>query len=241
MKKLSLITMIAAVVCCSFIAGKSLLVNGPKLRLISYSKSSQHLIDDNTNQLPKSYVNRKFLTDASNISLDVFSIPGNLVSYDAKDSTYGIRTLHSLIKGDKLPAISPIKDGLIYSGFVNSQTSFNGSHLIGGISAKQGEVVEISIQDESIAAVPDTLIDIPKLKEALASVSSNDLENLFYVKSVTLSSINNRLFKQSKFDATKNGLYLVFNGKTYASDEKPGKQRLVSMYLVPVKNLTTNR
>ncbi len=228
--------MIAAVVCCSFIAGKSLLVNGPKLRLISNSKSSQHFIDDNTNQLPKSYANRKFLTDASNISLDVFSIPGNLVSFDAKDSTYNIRTLHSLIKGDKLPVITPVSDGLIYSGFVNSQTSFNGSHLIGGISAKQGEVVEISIQDESYAAVPDTLIDVVKLKAAAASVPSDDRENLFYVKSVTLTALNNRLFKQAKLDPAKNGLYLVLNGKTYLSAEKSKKDRLVSLFLVPVKN-----
>ena len=241
MKKLNLITLVVAVVCCSFIAGKNLLFNGPKFRFSANTKAPSHFNDDKTEPLPKPYVNRKFLNDLSGINIDVNLIPGNLVSYLPKDSSYTVRTLHGLIKGDKLPVITAINDGLIYSDFITPKTSFNGSYLIAGIKANAGEVIELSIQDESIASVPDSLIDTEKIKAAIASVSAEDRENLFYVKSITLTGLTNRLFKQSKFDATKNGLYLELNGKTYASNEKAKKDRLVSMFLVPVKNITANR
>jgi len=241
MKKLSLITLVVAVICCSFMAGKNLLLNGPKFRFSANTKASGHFNVDNTEPLPKAYVNRKFLNDISGFSFDINLIPGNLVSYIPKDSSYTVRTLHGLIKGNKLPVINAVNDGLIYSDFITPTTSFNGSYLIGGIKANAGEVIELSIQDESIASVPDSLIDIEQIKAAIATVPAEERENLFYVKSITLTGLQNRLFKQSKFDATKNGLYLELNGKTYASNEKVRKDRLVSMFLVPAKNITANR
>ncbi len=237
MKKSGLITLIAAIVCCSFIAGKNLLVDGAKFRLSGSVKINNHFSGDTTEALPKAYVKRKFLNDISGVGNDVFNIPGNIVSYNAKDTSYTLRTLHGIIKGNKKPVSMAISDGLIYNNIITSKTSFNGSYLIGGLSAKPGEALEISIQDESISSVQDSLIDIEKIKAAAAAVPETERQNLYFVKSVTVTGITSKLYTQAKFDATKNGFYLVLNGKTYGTTKKGSKYMLISMYLVPLADL----
>src|SRR5882724_6713085 len=43
-------------------------------------------------ELPKSYKQRRFLNDVSGISYDLFMIPGNIVTFHPKDTTYEFRT-----------------------------------------------------------------------------------------------------------------------------------------------------
>ncbi|WP_295674497.1 hypothetical protein [uncultured Mucilaginibacter sp.] len=192
-------------------------------------------------ELPRSYKSRKFMNDVSNISYDLFMIPGNIVSYNPKDSSYTMRTLKAITKNNKPPVVTPISDGLIYSAKINSNTSFNGSYLIGGINVARDEILELNIQDVAISSVPDSLIDIEAIKSAIANIPEEDKKYLYYVKSVTLTTLDNRKYTEAKFDASINSCFVTAGGKTYSSNEKFKRDRTVSLFTVPLSNFIGSR
>ncbi len=194
-------------------------------------------IADTTAGLPHYYKQRKFLNNVTNLSTNIAMMPGNIVVYSAKDTGYQFRTAHSIIKGGQLPGVMDIDDGALYSGIVSSSTSFNGSQMIGNLSAGKDEVMEITIKDEVVSTVPDSLVDVDAVKSAIKGIPAEELKNLFYVKAATLTSIANRKYTLTKFDNTKNGFYLTLNGKTYSTKEKVKMDRVVSMFLVPLDRL----
>jgi hypothetical protein len=194
-------------------------------------------IADTTKDLPRSYKQRKFLNDLSGMSENLLLIPGNIVKFNPADTTYQFRTLRGIIKDGKLPVSSVVNEGTIYSGLVTLQTSFNGSYLIAGLRAEKDEVMEINIKDETIASVPDSLVDVEAIKSAVASLSAEERKGMFYVKSATVCAIESRKYKLAKFDETKNAFYVTWNGKTYGTSDKVKSEKLVSMFLVPVARL----
>jgi len=187
-------------------------------------------------ELPRTYKQRKFMNDVSNITYDLFMIPGNIVTFNPKDTTYQMRTLRAITKNNKLPIVQPINDGQLYSAKINSAVSFNGSYLIGGINVARDEIMELNIQDVAIATVPDSLIDIDAIKSAIASIPDEEKKNLYYVKSVTLTTIDTRKYNEAKFDASINSCFVTAGGKTYSSNEKFKRDKTVSIYTVPLSN-----
>ena len=190
--------------------------------------------------LPRSYKARKFLNDISGFSYDLFMIPGNIVSYNSKDSSYSFRTLKAITKNHKPPVVAAINDGNVYSAKINSNTSFNGSYLIGGINVGRDEIVELNIQDVAISSVPDSLIDNDAIEAAIAKIPEDDKKNLYFIKSVTLTTVDNRKYVEAKFDASINSCFVTAGGKTYSSNEKFKRDRVVSMFIVPLSNLITS-
>jgi hypothetical protein len=235
MKKLYLIlvpTVVVTVVCvfCSFNTGTResvSRVNGIKFR-----------IADTTEDLPRQYKQRKFLNDISSMTEKFMLIPGNIVKFNPLDTAYEFKTLHGIIKGNRLPVSTVVNDGTIYSSLITSQTSFNGSYLIGGFRAEKDEVMDITIRDEAISVVPDSLVDIDAIKSAVAALSAEDRKGMFYVKAATISVIESKKYKLTKFDITKNAFYITRNGKTYGNQEKAKAEKVVSMFLVPLDKLT---
>ncbi|HVV54249.1 MAG TPA: hypothetical protein VHC47_02925 [Mucilaginibacter sp.] len=192
-----------------------------------------------TEDLPKSYKDRKFLNNASDLAYDLFMIPGNIVKYNPKDTTYEFKTLRAIIKGNKLPVATAINDGMLYSAKINSNTSFNGSYLIGGLSVNKDEIMELNIQDAAKSSVPDSLIDVDAIKRIAESLPEDQRKNYFYIKSVTLTLIDNRKYSEGKFDASINSCFVTSGGKTYTSNEKFEREKTISVFLVSLDNLIT--
>ena len=177
------------------------------------------------------------MNDISNISYDLFMIPGNIVTFNPKDTTYTMRTLKAITKNNKPPVVNPISDGQVYSAKINSAVSFNGSFLIGGINVARDEIMELNIQDVAISSVPDSLIDIEAIKSAIANIPDDDKKYLYYVKSVTLTTLDSRKYTESKFDASINSCFVTAGGKTYSSNEKFQRERVISILKVSLDNL----
>jgi hypothetical protein len=235
MKKLFLITVtiaigIAVCIFCSFH------IDNAGFRKTVFQRRS--VITDTTEDLPRSYKQRRFLNDVLGVSTDLLLIPGNIVVFHPKDTSYEFRTVHSIIRGNRMPVSTAVGyDGVLYSGLITANTSFNGSYLIGNLRAEKDEILDIVIKDEVISTVPDSLVDVETVKSAIKGISAEDLHNYFYVKAATLTSIENRKYSLAKFDNTKNAFYLTSNGKTYISQGKAKIEKVVSMFLVPLDRL----
>jgi len=236
MKKLFLITVpiaigIAVCIFCSF------RIDRTNFRKTGFKRGP--VITDTTEDLPRSYKQRRFLNDVLGVSTDLLLIPGNIVVFHPKDTSYEFRTVRPIIRGNRLPVSTAVGyDGVLYSGLITANTSFNGSYLIGNLRVEKDEVMEIAIKDEVISTVPDSLVDVDAVKSVIKDIPAADLHNYFYVKATTLSSIENRKYALAKFDNTKNAFYVSWNGKTYRSQSKAMTERVVSMFLVPLDRLT---
>jgi len=190
-------------------------------------------------ELPRSYKQRKFLNDISGVSSNLFMIPGNIVTFHPKDTTYEFRTPKAITKGNKPPIVTALTDGILYSAKINSTTSFNGSYLIGGLNVNKDEIMEISIQDVAISTVPDSLVDVDAIKATIAGLSDDEKKNLYYIKAATLTYIDDRKYTEAKFDASINSCFVTAGGKTYSSNEKFSREKTVSIFVIPLANLLT--
>ena len=215
-------------------------LNGP-LNLASTSSASaaSKKIDLPTivEELPRSYKQRKFISNISGLSYDVFMIPGNIVKYNPVDTSYDFKTLKAIIIGNKPPIATTINDGVLYSAKINANTSFNGSYLIGGLNVASNEIMELNIQDAAKSFVPDSLIDVNVVKQIAAGIPDDQRKNYFYVKSVIVTYIENRKYTEAKFDASINSCFVTAGGKTYSSNEKFERERIISVFLVSLDNL----
>ncbi|MGZ3753231.1 MAG: hypothetical protein ACXVAU_18245 [Mucilaginibacter sp.] len=188
-----------------------------------------------SNDLPPSYKKRKFFQGAP--LTNPSALPGNLVKYSPKDSTYEIKTLRPIIKPSTQSLTNMIEDGMLYSGKVTQKTGFNGSYLIEGLQAGPNEVMELSIRDYARFFVPDSVIDIETIKTVAQSIPQDERKNYYYVKSITLSQIDYQKFTLSKFDVTKNASYITIGGKVYSTTGKPLGERIITMFIVPLETL----
>jgi len=188
-------------------------------------------------ELPRTYKQRKFLNDVSGITTDLFMIPGNIVTYNPKDSTYQFRTLKAIIKGNKAPVITSISDGSIYSAKINSTTSFNGTYLIGGLTVNKDAIMELNIADVAISTVPDSLMDVDEIKSAISQIPDDEKKNTFFIKAATLTFLDSRKYTEAKFDASINSCFVTAGGKTYSSNEKFRRDKTVSMWIIPLDRI----
>jgi len=207
---------------------------GAAFNAINSKKAEPEVIVE---ELPRSYKQRKFLNDVSGISSNLFMIPGNIVTYNPKDSSYQFRTLKAITKGNKPPVVTSINDGQIYSARINSTTSFNGTYLIGGLSVNKDEIMELNISDVAISTVPDSLVDIDAIKGAISSMSDDEKKNLYYIKGATLTTIDSRKYNESKFDAGINSCFVTAGGKTYSSNEKMKRDKNISIFVIPLDHV----
>jgi len=177
------------------------------------------------------------MNNISEASYDIFTIPGNIVKYNPKDSTFELKTLKAVIKGNKPPLATTVNDGILYSAKINSSCSFNGTYLIGGLNVSKDEIMELNIQDAAKSLVPDSLIDVDLIKHIADGLPADERKNYFYVKGVVLTLIDNRKYTETKFDASINSCFVTAGGKTYGSNEKFQRERIISILKVSLDNL----
>lgn len=221
-------------------AGKGGALNG-QLNLASTASASSFSkkleVPVIVEELPRSYKKRDFMNNISEASYDIFTIPGNIVKWNPKDSTFELKTLKAIIKGNRPPLASAVNDGILYSAKINSSCSFNGTYLIGGLNVNKDEIMELNIQDAAKSLVPDSLIDVDVIKHIADGLPADERKNYFYVKGVVLTLIDNRKYTETKFDASINSCFVTAGGKTYGSNEKFQRERIISILKVSLDNL----
>jgi len=217
--------------------------------------------------LPESYKSRHFLSGDGGMTYDAAAIPGNIVKYDAASSGYDIMTMKAIIKGNK-PAIAQTPpNGVIYQGQVTSTSSFNGSYVINGLKAENGQVIDLEIRDDAVYSVPPGQIDTAALRKAAASIAPGERKNYYYVTDATLTilsyrfhaaenlvdkvskkagQVNQKLDDLSHNDTAKNGVYLKMKKRPKtkmpqspysASNTKMLTDKALSVQLIPVDDI----
>jgi hypothetical protein len=160
------------------------------------SKPPKHINE----RLPLTYTSRKFINAAA-IGYDIYYLPGNIVKYNAADTTYRVVTLKALIEKNGKPITELVQDGLLYSNRINRQASFNASFMIGGVSADDQSMVELLIQDINKSIVPDSLVDINAINAIKAKIPDAEKLNYFFVRSALLTFVNHKKFRSTSFSA----------------------------------------
>jgi len=188
-------------------------------------------------ELPGAYKQRKFINNVSGTGYDFFMMPGNIITFNPKDTTYQMRTLTAITKNNKPPTVTSITDAMLYSAKINPATSFNGSYLIGGLNVNGDEILELNIQDVAISTVPDSLIDTDAIKDAVADVPADEKKNLYYIESATLTLIDSRKYTGARFDAGVNSSFVTSGSRIYSSNRKFKTDKIISIAIVPIDQI----
>ena len=217
--------------------------------------------------LPESYKSRHFLSNDGGMTYDAAAIPGNIVKYDAASSAYDIMTMKAIIKGNKPAIVQTPPTAVIYQGQVTSTSSFNGSYVINGLKAENGQVIDLEIRDDAVYSVPPGQIDTATVRKAAASIAPAERKNYYYVTDATVTilsykfhavenmvdkvskkadQVNKKLDDLSHNDTAKSGVYLKMKKQPKtktpqspysASNTKMLTDKALSVQLVPVNDL----
>lgn len=75
--------------------------------------------------------------------------------------------------------------------------------------------MELIIQDVMLSIVPDTLISKDEIKKIAQNIPAAERKDYYYVKGTTLTLVNNKKYKEQKFEAKVNSTYVTASGKVY--------------------------
>lgn len=217
-----------------FVAQPDALSIEESLRIFGKKKKPEPFKNE---ELPESFKNRTFIKNLSALTYKLEEIPGHIVKYDADKKDYKIVSLTRFVKDNQYPETTLVEDGILYSGKINSGASFNGSFLIGGLKVDTKSIMELIIQDVVVSIVPDELILKDQIKSIADNISPEDKAKYFFIKGTTLTLVNNKKFKEQKFEAKVNITYVTAEGKVFASNEKFSRERLVSLDLIPLQDM----
>lgn len=199
-----------------------------------FTRKQQNPINE---ELPKSYTGRKIIKNTAALSYDIFYLPGNIVRFDEADSNYVLVTLKAMLKNSVNPTAESLDNEILYSNKIDDRASFNASALIAGLSVEKNQLLELVIQDVAKSVAPDNLIDEEKIRENLMKIDSERRKDYYFIKSVLLTTVQNRKYQKSDFSAKVNLNYLTANGTVYSTNEKFSKERVVSMDLVSLNDI----
>lgn len=190
-----------------------------------------------TEDLPETFKNRTFIKNLAAIPYKLEELPGHIVKYDDVKKDFIIVSLSRYVIDNEFPETVVIEDGILYSSKVNAEAHFNGSFLIGGLSVEHNSIMELIIQDVMYSIIPEDLIWKDELKKKVGEIDKNELSKYFFIRGTLLTIINNKKFKSQKFDAKVNTTYVTIDGDVFASNEKFSRERLISIDLVPLKEM----
>lgn len=188
-------------------------------------------------ELPETYTNRTFIKNLSALTYKIEEIPGYIVKYDTLKKDYKIVSLTRLVKNNQYPETKIIDDGILYSSKINSGASFNASFLIGGLSVDAKSIMELIIQDAVLSIVPDTLIMVDEIKNIASNLNEEERQYYYFIKGTTLTLVNNKKYKEQKFEAKVNSTYVTAEGKVYSSNENFSRERLLSLDLISLDEI----
>ncbi len=97
--------------------------------------------------------------------------------------------------------------------------------------------MELIIQDVIFSIITDDLILKEEVKKVAEKLTETERKNYFFVKGTTLTIVNNKKYKEQKFDAKINYTFVTAEGKVYGNNEKFSRERLVSLDLVALDEI----
>jgi len=212
------------------------LPKGPNLIAVTSTKQADPTISTEAEALPLTYTTRHFISSFVD-TYDPSIWPGNIIRYNSAKKDYEVVSLTRYVLNNEYPKNEIIQDGILYDSKFTNGSSFNGSGLVGNLSVATDQLAELVIQDVMKSAVPDNLILKEAILKAVRDVPSDEIENYYFLKGVTLTLINYRIFRESKFNAKLACSFITLNRKTYSSFEKMKRERMISADLVSLKDV----
>lgn len=190
-------------------------------------------------ELPQTFQNRTFIKNLAALPYKLEEIPGHIVKYDDERKDYIIVSLARFVKDNRYPEVTVIEDGILYSSKINSEAGFNGSFMIGGLKVDSKNIMELIIQDVIFSIIPDEFILKDTIEKEASKLSDTERKKYFFIRGTTLTIVNNKKYKEQKFDAKVNLTYVTAEGKVYGNKQKFSRERLVSLDLVSLEDIFT--
>jgi hypothetical protein len=187
--------------------------------------------------LPITLTNRTFIQNLAALSYEINQLPGHIVKFDEAKKDYKIVSIKRFVQNNFQPEIVAIDDGVLYDSKINAAAEFNGSFLIGGLKVGEKTIMELVIQDVFRSIVPGNKINLEALKEVADDIPAAELKHYSFIKGTTLTLINNKKYREQKFEAKVNATYVTAGGKVFSSNQKFARERLVAMDLIALNEL----
>lgn len=217
-----------------FVIEPSYLSAAEKVKLFGIKEKPQPFKNE---ELPESFKNRTFIKNFSSLTYKLEEIPGHIVKFEEDKNDYQIVSLQRFVKDNQYPEAKVIEDGILYSSKINSGANFNGSFIIGGLSVDSKSIMELIVQDVILSVVSDSMILKKEIENVAKNIPKSERKKYFFIKGTTLTIINNKKYREQKFNAKINNTYVTAEGKVFASNEKFSRERLVSVDLISLENI----
>jgi len=126
---------------------------------------------------------------------------------------------------------------VLYSSKINSSASVNGSYMIASASASSASIIELIVTDINGILIPEQSIPYLEICRASQNVDKENKKKMYYVRSVKLTTVHSKAYKEVKADAAISGVVFSVGGKVYNSSDQFKTDYVVSVDLVSFNNL----
>lgn len=205
---------------------------------------NQYYVDENGKRvylpplLPASYNDRDFLKLAN--TYDINDLAGGIVKLENENEDekfYKLASLERYAKDTGYPETIPIEEGVIYSEKINKSVKFSASYLIANISVSDDKLKEVIVTDVSRTNLKLGEFDTQRLGQYYGSLSEEEKNKYYIIKSVVLTVINHRDFSKTEFKAGVDGQFFNAGGETFSSSENMKATRTISVDLVALSDV----
>lgn len=167
------------------------------------------------------------------------AVVGRIVQYDREQGDYVLYSLFRPLLDDYEPEVELIdpEKGLLYSSSEYKDVKVNFLASLFGLKVEASNLLEISVRDDIHSYIDDKRISKERLQRVIDNLPAGTEDDFFLVTSVLTTSIEYRLFRQSKFEQKVDATYITVGGSVYQSKENLSRKRQFSIEIVPLKHL----
>lgn len=184
--------------------------------------------------LPKDYMDRTFLKGLAMYRNRIDELVGSLILVGANEK---ISIIDRIVETNQIPIENTILSDVLYSSKVNSSATFNGSYMIASASAERTTMLELIITDVSGVLIPEESIPFLKICKASKNVEKANKADIYYIKSVKLSTILSRTYRKVTTSAAVSGVVFSVDGEVYNSSDQFKTDYSISVDLVSLNSL----
>lgn len=183
---------------------------------------------------PKDFTDRTFIKGLAMYRNNIEELAGSLIIIEDNEKA---SVLGRYIKNNQPPIKNITLSDVLYSSKINTKSSLNGSYMIASASASANSIVELIITDINGVLIPEQSIPYLEICNASQNVDKETKRKIYYVRSVKLTAVHSKAYKEVNIEAGINGTVFSAGGKVYSNSDQFKTDYVVSVDLVSFTNL----
>ncbi len=178
------------------------------------------------------YLSRDFFKNSTTSRYFLDEVPGHIFK---KENGQLIKiSIKRFVNNNGYPK-TKVVDKTYYNDRITDRNQLNATAKILNVSISEKQIAEMLIKDESTTYLPDSLIDISRIKTLINKIDESDLGKYYFVQGATIASVTHRVFSKQKFTAKVDLAYLTASQETYSSIDNMKTRMDVCLELTSLK------